>query len=157
MADLSGFDASQVAPASFDVLPAGEYEVVIVASTMETTADGTGQFLKIELQVLSGEYQNRKLWDRLNLVNKSEKAVQIARGSLSAICRAVGVLTPRDSSELHNKPMRIKVKVEKSEDYGEQNRITAYKPRNAGPVNTPYSQPAPQQQTPPPTANTMPW
>ena len=131
MADLNGFDASQVNPNSFDVLPASEYEAVIVGSEMKATQAGDGRYLNLELQVISGEYQNRKLWDRLNLVNPSEKAVEIARGTLSAICRAVGVLTPQDSSELHMKPLRIKVVVRKSDEYGEQNEIKAYKPRQA--------------------------
>lgn len=138
MADLGGFDATQVAPNSFDVIPAGEYDAVIVASEVKATSTG-GRMLKLEIQVLNGEYQNRKLWDNLNLWNTSEKAVQIARGTLSAICRAVGIMTPKDSAELHNKPLRIKVKVVKSEEYGEQNKIAAYKPRHAG--NDAYSAP----------------
>jgi hypothetical protein len=79
--------------------------------------------------VLGGQYQNKHLFDRLNLQNASDQAVQIARGTLSAICRAVGVMTPKDSSELHNKPLRVKVTVKKSDDYGEQNEVKAYKPR----------------------------
>lgn len=132
MADLSGFDASKVAPNSFEVIPAGEYEAVITGSGMETTAAGTGKFLKLELQILNGQFQNRKLFDRLNLDNPNAKAVEIARGTLSAICRAVEVLTPKDSSELHNRPLRIKLVVKKSEEYGEQNEIKAYKPRGNG-------------------------
>lgn len=135
--NLSGFDAGQVAPNSFDVLPAGEYEAVIVTSTVEQTSKGDGKYLKLELQVLNGEFQNRKVWDRLNLWNPSAKAVEIAKGTLSAICRAVGVLTPQDSSDLHNKPLRIKVTVRKSDEYGDQNEIKAYRPRLAGPTSAP--------------------
>lgn len=142
MADLSGFNANEVQPTSFDVLPNGEYEVVIVNSEMKSTAAGTGKYLNLEIQVISGEHQNRKLFDKLNLLNPNAKAVEIARGTLSAICRAVGVLTPKDSSELHMKPLRVKVIVEKSEEYGEQNRIKAYKPRHAGPApQAPAQQP----------------
>ena len=151
MADLGGFNAMEVAPVSFDVLPAGEYDVVIIASTMKPTSNRTGKYLELELQVLSGEYQNRKLWDRLNLTNPSDKAVQIARGTLSAICRAVGVLTPKDSSELHNKPMRAKVVVKHDEEYGDKNEIKAYKPRQNGPVvpsSVPSATPVQQQATP---------
>jgi len=131
--NLSGFNAADVAPASFDVLPAGEYDAVIISSGMEPTSKGDGKFLKLELQVLNGEYQNRKVWDRLNLINPNAKAVEIAKGTLSAICRAVGILTPQDSSDLHGKPLRIKVTVRKSDEYGEQNEVKAYKPRLAGP------------------------
>jgi hypothetical protein len=135
--NLSGFDAKQVEPNSFDVLPAGEYDAVIVSSTVEATSKGDGKFLKLELQVLNGEFQNRKTWDRLNLWNPSAKAVEIAKGTLSAICRAVGVLTPQDSSDLHGKPLRIKVVVKKSDEYGEQNEVKAYKPRLVAPASSP--------------------
>lgn len=134
--NLQGFDATNVEPnTGFDAIPAGEYDVCIIESGFEDTKSGTGKMLKLTLQVLSGPYQNRKLWDRLNLVNPNEQAVQIAKGTLSAICRAVGVMTPNDSSELHNKPMRIKVKVE-SYNGNDQNRITSYMARHASSKGT---------------------
>lgn len=129
--NLQGFNAETVEPnTGFDAVPAGEYDVCIVESKFKDTKAGTGKFLELTMQVLSGPYQNRKLWDRLNLVNPNEQAVTIAKGTLSAICRAVGVMTPNDSSELHNKPLRIKVKVE-THDGNESNRITSYMARHA--------------------------
>lgn len=141
MADLGfQFDANTVEPNGFDVLSAGDYEVCIVGSEMKATANGNGKYLKLKLQVLSGPAQNRILFDNLNLFNASDKAVQIAKGTLSSICRAVGVLTPSDSSELHNKPLLAKVVVEKSDEYGEQNRVKGYKPRHVGPASTQAAQ-----------------
>ena len=131
--NLSGFDAKQHEPNGFGVLPAGEYDVAIVGSVVENTKDGRGRFLKLELQVLNGPFQNRKVFDRLNLWNPSAQAVTIAQGTLSAICRAVGVLTPQDSSDLHNKPLRCKVTVRKSDEYGESNEVKQYMQRQAGP------------------------
>jgi hypothetical protein len=73
------------------------------------------------------------VFDLLNLWNPNPKAVTIARGTLSAICRAVNVLTPKDTSELHNKPLRITVGIQKGEgDYNDQNKIKSYKPRQVG-------------------------
>jgi hypothetical protein len=45
----------------------------------------------------------------LNLVNDDTTTVEIAQRTLSAICRCVGVLHPKDSAELHNKPLVISV------------------------------------------------
>ena len=158
MANLEflNFDANQVQPNSFELLPAGKYEAVIVASSMEPTKDGTGKFLKLELQILSGEYQNKKLFDRLNLINPNDQAVQIARGTLSSICRAVGVMTPHDSAELHNRPLSINVGIRKGDgEYGDQNVIKAYKPRHAGPsAPMPVMLPSPQ---PEPIVDSAPW
>ena len=129
MADLTGFDASKVEPNRFEVLPAGDYPMVIVESEMKKTKDGNGQFLQLKLQVLSGPFQNRTLYDRLNLVNKNDTAVQIAKGTLSSICRAVNVLTPKDSAELHGKPLVAAVKAKKDKDDTIRNEIAGYKPR----------------------------
>ena len=132
MADLGGFDATKVDPnVGFDPIPAGEYPVVISASERKTTKAGNGSFLALELQVVSGPFQNRKLWDNLNLDNPNAQTVQIARGTLSAICRAIGVLTPKDSIELHNKPLVAKVAIEKDATYGDKNIIKAYKAAGA--------------------------
>lgn len=136
MANLGGFNANNVKPnKGFDALPVGEYDAIIVASEMKPTNAGNGEYLNLTLQVLSGQYQNRKLWDLLNLKNPSQDAVDIAKGTLSAICRAVNVMEPNDSSELHNKPLRVRVKIDKDG----RNKITSYKPRQAGgpaPVQT---------------------
>ncbi len=145
MAELN-FNANEVEPQSFDLIPPNEYEAVIVASEMKATNAGTGRYLKLQLQILNGPFSNRRLFDRLNLENPHEKAVSIAKGTLSAICRAVNVMTPRDSSELHMIPLRIKVAISKGDgDYADQNEIKAYKPRHTGPetTGTPVASPSP--------------
>lgn len=134
--NLSGFDANNVQPnEGFTPLPAGEYDAIIVESEMKPTKDNAGKYLQLKLQILNGKFQNRTLFDRLNLVNKNETAVQIAKGTLSAICRAVNVLTPNDSSELHSKPLSIKVAIRNDQNGNPQNEIKGYKPRHtqAGP------------------------
>jgi len=128
MADLRGFDANQVEPsADFEPIPAGKYEAVITESEMKPTKAGTGHYLQLTFQVIDGEFKNRFLWARLNLDNPNATAVQIARAELSAICRAVGVMAPNDSTELHNLPLVISVKCKKREDTGEiANEIKGY-------------------------------
>ena len=56
-----------------------------------------------------------------------EPSVQIAQTELSAICRAVGVLAPNDSVELHNLPLVISVKCKKRDDTGDvTNEVKGY-------------------------------
>ena len=120
MADLSGFDANQVEPnSSFDPVPAGKYLAVITASEMKPNKAGTGHFLELTFQIQEGEHKNRLLWARLNLDNPNATAMQIAQADLSAICRAVGVMAPNDSVELHNLPLVIHVRCKKRTDTGE--------------------------------------
>jgi hypothetical protein len=130
--NLSGFNAETVQPnEGFNPLPAGDYPVVITESELKTTKAGTGKYLSLKLQVLDGKYQNRILFDNLNIQNPSEVAQQIGQGTLSAICRAVGVMTPQDSSELHNKPLMATVKIENDQNGNPRNAVKGYKPRNA--------------------------
>ncbi|MEX2672882.1 MAG: DUF669 domain-containing protein [Phycisphaeraceae bacterium] len=128
MAHLDGFDARQVDPAtSLDPLPAGKYVAVVSDSQMKPTKNANGSYLELTFDVIEGEHKGRKAWARLNLHNPSEAAVKIARAELSAICRAVGVMQPRDSVELHNLPLVIAVKLKRREDTGElANEIKGY-------------------------------
>jgi hypothetical protein len=149
MADLSGFDANQVEPSTdFDPVPAGKYLAVIIDSEEKANKAGTGSYLQLTFQIIDGPYKSRMLWARLNLDNPNATAVQIARAELSAICRAVGVLAPNDSVELHDLPLVIHVKCKKRTDTGEiTNEIKGYSKKET---------PAPV--TAAPTANaTPPW
>lgn len=139
MANLAGFNAEEVEPnEGFSALPAGDYDVIITESAMKPTRAGDGQYLELKMKILSGSFQNRMLFDRLNLKNKSAQAVQIAQGTLSAICRSVGIITPQDSSELHNKPLTAVVKVRTDNDGNKQNDVKGYKKRATGaPVTQP--------------------
>ncbi len=133
MASLTGFNAHEVEPAStFEPIPAGKYLAAITASEMKTVKSGQGSYLELTFTILEGEYKNRLLWARLNLNNANATAVKIARGELSAICRAVGVMQPKDSVDLHNLPLLITVKLKKRKDNDElANEIRGYEPKSA--------------------------
>lgn len=120
MASLNNFDASTVEPSTGkDPIPAGKYIAIIVESAMKPTKSGNGQYLEFEYQIVDGEHKGRKVWSRHNLQHPNATAMQIARGELSAICRAVDVMAPKDSAELHNLPLTVTVKVQKRQDNGE--------------------------------------
>ena len=147
MADLRGFDANQVEPSTdFEPIPAGKYPAVITESEMKPNKAGTGHYLQLVFEILDGAYKGRRLWARLNLDNPNALAVQIARAELSAVCRAVGVLAPNDSVDLHNLPLVIHVKCRKRDDTGEiTNEIKGYAKKESTTAN---SQPA-ANSTPP--------
>ncbi|GIK54155.1 MAG: hypothetical protein BroJett014_31280 [Planctomycetota bacterium] len=134
MASLNGFNANEVDPnVAFEPLPPGEYLAVVVASEMKPTKNGAGEYLQLELEVIDGPHKGRKVWDRLMLKHSNSQTVAIAKGTLSALCRAVGVLVPRDSSELHNLPVVVKVACKKRDDTGEPvNVIRGYSRKGVG-------------------------
>ena len=160
MSNLAGynFNAEEVEPSSsFDPIPAGWYTAIISASELKATRDGYGEYLSLTLQIIDGQYENRLVFARLNLKNANDKAVDIARKDLAAICRAVGVMSPQASEELHDIPLMIKVKVRPaSGDYEASNDIGGYKAVEGANL-TPAPKAASKPQTPPPAATKKPW
>jgi hypothetical protein len=132
MASLDGFNANQVEPTTeYEALPAGKYLAIISASEMKPTKARNGSFLELTFEVIEGEFKGRKLWARLNLDHPNPLTVQIARAELSALCRAVGVMEPKDSCELHHLPLVVTVK-QKTDSGGEvRNEIKGFAKREA--------------------------
>ncbi len=99
---------------------------------MKPNKANTGRFLELRFTIIEGEHKNRQLWARLNLENPNEIAMKIAQAELSALCRAVGVMTPNDSVELHNLPLVIRVRCKKRKDTDEiTNEINGFDKREA--------------------------
>ena len=128
MMDLAGFDANNVEPqGTREPIPAGWYKAVITESLEKPTKAQTGSYLQMTLEIIEGDHAGRKAFERLNLNNPNQQAVEIAQRSLSSICRAVGVMTPRTSQDLHDKPLMVKIKVTPPRDgYEAGNDISEY-------------------------------
>lgn len=161
MASLAGFDASQVPEQEdFEAIPPADYVAIATASEMKPTKNGKGQYLQVTFEVLDGAFKGRKLWARMNLVNENTKAQDIAQRELGALCRAVGVLKPNDSAELHNKPLTLTVDTELNDKGKEQNVVKKYTALNgqAPVVNTAFaSAPATAPAAAPAAAAKAPW
>ena len=112
MADLTGFDARTIEPsAPMGPVPAGDYLAKITETEKRPTKSGNGDLLALKLEICDGDHAGRKMRYFLNLWNANDTAREIAQRDLSAICHAVGVLEPKDSNQLCNIPMTIKVAV----------------------------------------------
>ena len=126
MADLGGFDASQVKDSEFEALPAGEYRAVISDSERKKTKDGESELLQVKLQIIEGPFKNRTVIDRFNLWNKNPEATTIAQQQFKKVCEALNIIKPADSSALHMKPLMIKLAV-KEYNGKDQNEVKGYK------------------------------
>jgi hypothetical protein len=126
--DLNGFNALDIEPTqSSNPIPADWYEAVIGSAEQKPTKAGTGSYLELTIEIVSGAYQGRKVWDRLNLQNPNSTAVEIAQRSLSSICRSIGVNNPKDSIELCDKPLMVKIAVKASDgQYDASNEVKGY-------------------------------
>lgn len=150
MAQLN-FDARQVDPQlSFEPIPAGWYNMMIIDSEMKPTSNGQGAYLQLTLKVMDGQYAGRQVFDRLNLQHQNPIVTEIAYRRLSAYCHATGVLQIQDSQQLHGIPLkaRVSVRTDSTGQYDPSNEIKAVKPihEETGTTAAPVQQ-APAQQS----------
>ena len=166
MANLGfDFNAENIEPSTpYEALPKGKYTAIATASEMKPTKNGLGEYLQITFEVVEGEHKGRKVFERLNIKNANRQAEDIAQRQLSALCRAVGVMRPRDSEELHDKEVGIELVIEEGDGkYSAQNRIKSYFQVGSTPTQapapraaTPAPAPQPAQQTLQPVASNKP-
>lgn len=80
------FDANQFEPnQGGSIHPPGTFDFVVSNTSIQSTKDETGGMFVVEVDTPAGSSTRR-----FNLWNQSAKAVEIAHGQLSALCRAVG-------------------------------------------------------------------
>lgn len=149
MAYLGGFDASKIPEQEeFKPLPAGQYTAIIVSSENKPTKSGDGEMLVVEWKIQDAKHKGRSVRQYLNLKHRNDVAVEIARRDLASICRAVNVLVPSDSTDLHGIPCTITLAVSADCKWNEIKRVSplvaATQPVNGGSGNPaePSSKPA---------------
>ncbi len=161
------FNAQDVRPnIAFEPLPTGEYTVSIVEINDKPTKTGTGSYLEVKMQVKEGEFAGRYVYDRLNLRNQSQQAMDIAYSTLSALCHVTGRLTITNTDQLIGPPFKAIVrKIVRTDNPNLMgNDVAGYKdihgnaPQTAGTVTQPQAQPAwaQQQYAPQPAPNSAP-
>ncbi|MDR1521102.1 MAG: DUF669 domain-containing protein [Planctomycetota bacterium] len=147
---LDGFNANLVEPnAVLDPIPAGTYLVAIETTDRKKNKNNSNEHLEIVFKVLDGPHKGRTVRSRLNIWTDSATAKKIAYGELSSICRAVGIMEPKNSEALHNVPLEIAVSVTNPDANGRQyNEVKGYAKRGAL-AGTSQPQQMPTQPTPP--------
>lgn len=158
MARLS-FNAEGVDTTSqFDAIPAGDYEAMVTASQEKATKDGRGSYLELTLEIQGGQFQGRRLWDRLNLQNSNPKAVEIAQKQLAQLCHATGILQLNDSEQLHNRPVVVKVSAKHDDYAGEiRNEVKGYKAKAANASQGGFQAPRAAAPAPAAKSGALPW
>jgi hypothetical protein len=148
------FDATTVAPQqSFSPIPAGVYPAQIVDSDLKPLKSGKGMGLSLTFEVLDGEFKGRKVFGNLNVQHDNAQAQEIAQAQLSALCHATGVIKLQDSSQLHNKPVRMRVKIRTQDGYEPRNEVTGFEALAGAPAAVPCAVIAAQAAS----ARTAPW
>lgn len=163
------FDPTEVEPdegRDYRPIPNGTYVLQVIESDVVDNKNGDGSILKLTMEVYEGEFKGRKIFENLNIINKSQKAQEIAQSQLSALTKAAGISTViTDSQDLHYQPFEAVVGTEPESPkpgggvYPAKNKITRYEFGQSGAPPATKAAPAarPAAAAPAASGGTKPW
>jgi len=96
----------------------------IVASEGKETNAKDGTRLELTLQGLEGPVQGRNHDFSINVANPKQKAVEIGFGQMSAIAHVTGHIRVGNSAEWHNKPFRVVIVSDATEQYPQATKVS---------------------------------
>ena len=120
-------------PKEYTLATPGKYKVEIIDSSEEISAAGN-RYLKLKLSIMEGTHKGTWIWDNLNLYHPTESVQGLARQILGTISKACGIIGPKDTSELHYKPLFALLDVEPEGDYPAKNVVKKYFPLDPGEI-----------------------
>ena len=128
-------DLPQSPHGNYDPIPAGMYTATINSVELKDSRSG-GQYINIRYDITGPSHQGRVLFGMLNIRNPNPRAEEIGLQQLGELLKAIGLEKLSDTDELIGGQLQVKVDIEKSEQYGEQNRIRSYRPLANAPAAT---------------------
>ena len=131
--DYAPGNASETESKEYSLATPGKYKVEIIDSSEEISAAGN-RYLKLKLSIMEGPHKGTWIWDNLNLYHPTESVQGLARQILGTISKACGIIGPKDTSELHYKPLTALLDVEPEGDYPAKNVVKKYFPLDPGQV-----------------------
>ena len=141
-----------------ELIPPGRYTARIVASEMRTTTKGDGEYLQLTWSIFGGDFYDLYVWQRLNIVNKSDRAQSIAKRQLKNLMNALNVEELDDSEQLHDQPLDIDVVIEKGTNgYSDKNDVKGFYANIPSPAPAPAAPSAPPKEPGPGQRSPRPW
>jgi hypothetical protein len=131
--DYAPGNASETESKEYTLALPGKYKVEIIDSSEEISAAGN-RYLKLKLSIMEGTHKGTWIWDNLNLYHPTESVQGLARQILGTISKSCGIIGPKDTSELHYKPLFALLDVEPEGDYPAKNVVKKYSPLDPGTV-----------------------
>lgn len=97
------FNANNIEPQvnDFEPIPKGKYRLRIDEAEERDNSKGNGRYLWLALSVAEGPHKGRKLWSNVTTEHaESEDAVRIGLGQISAMARAIGLMSWNHEREI---------------------------------------------------------
>jgi len=111
-----------------EAMPLGVYPATIDDVEVKQNNAGTGSYFNFQFRIdESVKYGNRCVFDMINWKNDSDEAVAIGRQRLAQLCDAIKSKGfKRHPKELIGKKLRLRLGIEKDEEYGDKNIVRRY-------------------------------
>ncbi|MDB4401412.1 DUF669 domain-containing protein [bacterium] len=111
--------------AQYEQVPAGRYTMVVIDTDLMLTKKAKeandpklGQYIKVRFQIVSGEFQNRVIFQNFNVVNPNPKASEIGHQQFRNLLECCGIKKITDTSEIHQKVVVADIKNTPDTGYG---------------------------------------
>ena len=172
MAQLPKVFDQEVAPTSYDPLPAGWYMVRIADAEIKQTKAGNGSYVSVRYDVLGPTHQGRVVYGNITISNPSRKAEEIGEQQMAALRSSIGLARITDTDQLIGATVEIKLKVnfyyeknmpenlsgKEMEAYKVfKNDVSAYRAIEGGRPPMPAAPAPKKEQAPPSFDNLPPW
>lgn len=134
---MSILDFSTFEDKSFELIPEGDYNVII-DSAEEGESKSGNRILKMKLKITDGECKGRLLFENL-LLSGNDTAIKITVNKIGSILKLnKKPLGLDDFSSLVGLECAAKVKIQKNEEYGDKNVISFYKQKTTSTPSVPF-------------------
>lgn len=133
-----GFDLGEI-DTTPDLLPAGEYPLVVTRASVEPSKNNTSTKLaKIEETITDGPCKGRKIWSQFVVAHERGEVMARGRKDLAIAARAYGV-SGGDLAEFVGRECVANVGIEDGKNgYGDRNKVLKrFAPTNAAPMPKP--------------------
>lgn len=129
---------------NYDALPSGFYDATIANAEIKDSKSG-GKYINVRYDITGPSHGGRVVFGMITIANSNPKAEEIGRQQLGELIRAIGLDKLSDTDQLIGGTLAIKLTVESSEKFGEQNRVAGFRPSASNKPSTSA------------TTNTPPW
>jgi len=116
----------------FQLLPAGDYTVIVDECSIKETKARTGEYINMKLKITEGNQAGKFIFTTFNIKNPNTEAVKIGMSQLKTFCKVSG-RGDKPLTDVNDLVGHIAVAVvkTKTDDYGEKNAVSYFKPRSS--------------------------
>lgn len=123
----NAYDPDAKPSAGYTPLPLDDYTLEIVESSYDANKDGDGMVLALKAQIMGGEFDQRPYFIWMDLENDDQDKQNRGQRDFAGLRRAIGILNPQDTEELHFKPFKVTIGTYTQKSTGEpKNTIKKY-------------------------------